>query len=776
MNREQCCRLWLGVVLGIGMLAGSGSAFAASERGVLIEAESFAEPGGWVLDTQAIEQMGSPYLMAHGLGRPVADAVTTVAIPQPGRYRVFVRTKDWVARWEAPGQPGRFQVLLNGQPLDETFGTQGAEWFWHDGGSVELEGTEVTVTLRDLTGFNGRCDAIYLSPDNQAPPNDQASLPDWRRQRLGLPETPIEQEPYDLVVVGGGLAGMSTAISAARMGCRVALIQNRPVLGGNNSDEIRVWARGRTRRNRFPRIGEIVEEFAADGSQSPWPTSEVSDEPKEAVVRAEPLIDLFLNHHATRVQMDEAGQRIAAVVAFDTRTSQEKRFTAPLFADCTGHGTIGYLAGADYEMRPEGQVGMGMSNMWRWDEAEQPVAFPETPWALDLNMGDFPYPQNQHGPWFWEGGFKKHPIRDLEAIRDGNLRAVFGAFNAMKNREGAADHQNAYLSWVAYIGGTRESRRLLGDVILSGDHIRADRQFPDGVVPTTWSIDLHYPREEYAEKFPERPFIARAVFDRPPALQRPEGYLVPYRCFYSRNVPNLFMAGRCVSVTREGLGTVRVMQTGGMMGEVVGKAAAICVRRQIEPRDVYEQHLEELFELLRLPGQARRATVDGPLKMPEVLLPAHFRGPFSGLDPTKLDGIVLDTADAQREGRWTVGQGLPRYIGWNYLYSSADSGARIRFPFNPPHTGPYEVRLAYQAHENRGTAVPVTIRCGEREQTLRIDMRQAPPQDEAFLSLGTFRFVQDQTGSIEIGTEGAGGVVHADAVQFLPQEAETPEP
>ncbi len=768
MNRAM--RGSLLVVFGMGLMTGVGSAVASPEHGVLVEAESFAEPGGWVLDTQAIEQMGSPYLMAHGLGQPVADAVTTIEVPEPGRYWVFVRTKDWVARWDVAGQPGRFQLLIDGQPLEETFGTRGAEWFWHEGGPVEIERSEVTVTLRDLTGFNGRCDAIYFSPVDQAPPNDNTLLPGWRRQRLGLPEEPVEQGPYDLVVVGGGLDGISTAVSAARMGCRVALIQNRPVLGGNNSNEIRVWARGRTRRNRFPRIGEIVEEFAADGSQSPWPTSEVSDEPKKAVVQAEPNIDLFLNHHATGVQMDESGERIAAVDAIDTRTSRETRFTARLFADCTGHGTIGALAGADYEMRPEDEIGMGMSNMWRWYEADQPVPFPETPWALDLNMGDFPYPRNNHGPWFWEGGFLKHPIRDLEAIRDWNLRAVFGAFNAMKNRDGAADHENAYLAWVAYIGGTRESRRLVGDVILSGDHIREDRQFSDGVVPTTWSIDLHYPREEYAEKFPERPFIARAVFDRPPALQRPEGYLVPYRCFYSRNVPNLFMAGRCVSVTREGLGTVRVMQTGGMMGEVVGKAVAICVQRQVEPRDVYEQHLEDLFELLRLPGQARRETVEDPITMPEELLSAHFRGPVSGLDPEKLDGMVIDTEDAQREGNWTVGRGLPRYIGWNYLYASAGSGARIRFQFTPPRPGRYEVRLAYQSHENRGTAVPVTVRCAEREQTLRIDMRQTPPLDEAFISLGTFRFAEDQAGSVEIGTEAAGGVVHADAVQFLPIE------
>jgi len=120
-----------------GLLALAGVALAGQQ--VLVEAESFTDQGGWVLDTQFIANMGSPYLLAHGMGRPVPDATTRIQLPATGIYRVFVRTKDWVARWSAPGQPGRFQVLVNGRPLPETFGTQSAEWFWQDGGVVQLE-------------------------------------------------------------------------------------------------------------------------------------------------------------------------------------------------------------------------------------------------------------------------------------------------------------------------------------------------------------------------------------------------------------------------------------------------------------------------------------------------------------------------------------------------------------------------------------------------------------------------------------------------------------
>ncbi len=182
---------------------------------------------------------------------------------RPEAYRVWARTIDWVARWDAKPSPGKFQILFNDEPLDETFGTKGADWNWHDGGTVELSKGDCELRLKDLTGFDGRCDCIYLTTDLDAtPPPADKVLSDWRRKQLGLPEKPQTRGPYDLVVIGGGYAGMGSAISAARMGCRVALVQDRPVLGGNGSSEVRVWAKGNIRRGKFPRIGEIIEEFA----------------------------------------------------------------------------------------------------------------------------------------------------------------------------------------------------------------------------------------------------------------------------------------------------------------------------------------------------------------------------------------------------------------------------------------------------------------------------------------------------------------------------------
>lgn len=732
---------------------------SARAADLLIEAESFTDHGGWQLDTQFIGEMGSPYLLAHGLGRPVKDATTKVTFPETGKYRVFVRTKDWVAQWKAPGQPGRFQLVVDGKPLEETFGTQGAEWFWHEGGEVEITKPEVTIALHDLTGFEGRCDAVFFTQGTDPPPNDSKILPAWRRDLLGLSERPTEKEGYDLVIIGGGYSGMGAAISAARMGLKVALIQDRPVLGGNGSSEVRVWAMGLIRRGRFPRVGEIIEEFCDHAKKSPGTYEEFGDEKKEAIVRAEPNIDLFLNHHAFNVETEN--NQIVSVSAFDTRTSEEKRFSGKFFADCTGHGTIGYLSGADWDMTPKGR--MGMSNMWAWGEGEKPVEFPETPWALDLTMKDFPYPRDHHGQWFWEGGFDKDPIHEAEAIRDWNMRAVYGAFNAMKNRDGADKHKTAYLTWMAFIGGPRESRRLMGDVVLTQEDIVKKRSFPDGCVPSTWSIDLHYPKKQYAKKFPENPFISIAEHDY--SVDRNFGYPVPYRCFYSRNIGNLFMAGRCISVTHEALGTTRVMKTCGMMGEVVSKAASICIKNGSTPREVYTKHLGELLKLLELPGKARRATVNDEIIIPKDALPlAGPNGLPTGLDPKKLKGLIVDDRDAKQQGIWTEGQGLKGYVGHGYHYSTKGS---ITYELKAPKAGTFELRLAYQPHENRGDKVPVLVETQAGRKPLEINMQKAPPIEDTFISLGEYTLSEEEPLTVVLSTEGAGGHVHADAVQLI---------
>src|SRR4051794_17165480 len=183
---------------------------------VLVEPESAPALGGWVVDQQFMDLMGSPYLLAHGLGEPVQDAVMQVELPSPGIYRVWVRTRDWVAPWKAPGAPGKFQVLFDEKPLATVFGTEGAKWHWQDGGTVEV-GKTATLALHDLTGFEGRCDAILLCRDEKfIPPNEGSELEALRTELLGWTNEPADGGAFDFVVVGGGIAGTAAAVAAAR--------------------------------------------------------------------------------------------------------------------------------------------------------------------------------------------------------------------------------------------------------------------------------------------------------------------------------------------------------------------------------------------------------------------------------------------------------------------------------------------------------------------------------------------------------------------------------
>jgi hypothetical protein len=621
-------------------LAASVVAVRADE--LLIDAEGFTDLGGWVVDQQSMDQMGSPYLMAHGLGEPVADARTTFQIRRGGQHRIWVRTRDWVGKWKgdefngpmkASGSPGIFHLVLNERPLEILFGETGAEWHWQDGGTIELAAGEHRLALRDLTGFNGRCDAILLSDSPGFVPGGSLDEIQALRGRL-LPGQQVVKEKggYDLVVVGGGMAGICAAVSAARYGCSVALIQDRPVLGGNNSSEVRVGLSGLIRKKPYPELGNLVEQLGPVGHWNLWEAnrrpeleyskeilaiiqkhpekkehnagdaSNYQDDKKLRYVLAERNITLLLNTRANGVEMKDG--RIAAVLAQDIRSGGKLKISGRIFADCTGDGNLGYLAKADFrigreskahtgeELAPsvEDNLVMGTSVQWNTRVEEEASGFPKTPWAVAFT--EETCVETVRGDWDWETGALLNNATRMEEIRDYALRVVFGNWNVLKN---SADpkRQKKFakrkLNWVAYIGGKRESRRLMGDFVLRQQDIVGRIPYPDASVTTTWTIDLHYP---------EKPLCACDAFQSKAHHVTIDPYPIPYRCFYSRNVPNLMMAGRNISVSHVALGTVRVMRTTGMMGEVVGMANAVMKEHQCLPREVYTDHLARLKQLM----------------------------------------------------------------------------------------------------------------------------------------------------------------------------------
>lgn len=557
-----------------------------------------------MVDQQFMDLMGSSYLMAHGLGTPVSDATTTVNFAKTGEYTVFVRTYNWTSPWTTKEGPGKFQLTVNGRVLNnKILGTKSTAWEWQEVGKVKTSSGTVTIGLRDLTGFNGRCDAVYFTMDNVLPPNEREALTAFRKEKLGLPEVVPNAGKFDLVVVGGGVAGTAAALTAARQGLKVALIQDRPVLGGNNSSEVRVHLGGRINLDPYPKLGDVVNEIAPLRGGNAQPGDYYEDEKKLEMVNAENNISLFLNFRAFKVEKE--GTTIKTVFARHIETAEELSFSAPLFADCTGDGTIGYLAGADFAMGRESKaefneatapeetdkMTMGSSVQWYSKEGDKSSDFPEFDYGMDFNETNAQ--KVTMGEWTWETGMNFDQISDFERIRDYGMLVVYSNWSYLKNKSSfKEEYKNKYLDWVAYIAGKRESRRLIGDKVLTEQDITDFVIYPDASAPTSWTIDLHYPDPKNTEHFPGAEFKSIAVH------KTIHPYPIPYRCFYSRNVDNLFMAGRNISVTHVALGTVRVMRTTGMMGEVVGMAASVAAKNKTTPRGVYQKHLDELQRLM----------------------------------------------------------------------------------------------------------------------------------------------------------------------------------
>ncbi|HEY3379271.1 MAG TPA: FAD-dependent oxidoreductase [Armatimonadota bacterium] len=475
----------------------------------------------------------------------------------------------------------------------------------------------------------------------------------------------------DVCVIGGGLAGMAAAISAARHGAQVALVQDRPVLGGNASSEIRMHVCGA--HGDYMRETGIVEEIKlANAYRNPTRNYSIWDSVLYEAVRFTPNLQLFLNCSVNNVTMD--GSRIAAVTGWQLTTETWQTIHADYFADCSGDSILAPLSGAEYRLGREAREEfdediapieadkrtMGMSCLIQLREMDAPQPFIAPSWAYTYPSDDsLPYRDHKaNGSNFWwlEVGGEHDSIHDTETLRDELLKIAYGVVDHIKNQ---GDHgaENWQLEWLGFLPGKRESRRYVGDHILTQNEVRAEGRFPDLVAYGGWSMDDHHPAGFYYPGYP-------TIFH--PA---PSPYGIPYRCLYSRNIDNLFFAGRNISATHSAMSSTRVMSTCAILGQAVGTAAALAVREQTSPRGVYERHLDALQQTLLdddcyLPWQRRTVS---PLAQAATLS-------ASSGDPSPLRN-GYDRPIGEEDNGWTGVCG--DWIAYTFATAQPVTGLRI---------------------------------------------------------------------------------------------------
>lgn len=575
-----------------------------ASNSILLSGSMFSDKGGWTVDSQYMDQMGSTYLLAHGLGNPVRDAVTRFEVENGGEYNVFVRTRNWTSRWSDAPTPGIFRLMINRVDQGVDFGTGSGEWHWQNGGKRYLKKGVHEVTVHDLTGFEGRFDAILFTMADVAPDDSLETVFYLRNNLMGVDPLPQDKGEFDFVVAGGGVAGMCAAIAAARNGVKVALIQDRTVLGGNNSSEVRVGLGGRLNIGNYPSLGYLMNEFGPARKGNARPKEYYEDDKKLQAVLNEKNITLFLGYRITSVTKDSP-RTIRSVVATNVMDYSKIEVRGRLFSDCTGDAGLGFLAGAQWHMGrdPKSRYGepsapveedgitLGASVQWYSEEGETPCSFPAIDWGLPVDERNVQVVRR--GQWYWEVGMRDDQIEEAEMIRDYGMYVAYSNWAYLKNNEKYRDeYANSYLGWLSFIAGKRESRRLVGEFVLKEQDLKDFVIYPDGTACTSWYIDNHEPDPENSKLFPGREYISKGCLT-------PLGfYPIPYRCFYSKDLDNMFMAGRNISVSHIALGTVRVMRTTAMMGEVVGLAASVCHKGNLLPRDISTSAFDKLKTLM----------------------------------------------------------------------------------------------------------------------------------------------------------------------------------
>ena len=459
-------------------------------------------------------------------------------------------------------------------------------------------------------------------------------------------------------------------------------------------------------------------------------------------VTNQPNITCNTGWRAYNVEMSPTGT-IQAVYARNVSSGERKRFSGSFFADCTGDGWLAFWGGAEFFVGRESRdtygeprapvvadsMTMGNTLMWNTYDTGTLAPFPAVPWAMSV-AGTA---AATSGGWNWEYGMHLSTIYDAEEIRDYLLRAIYGNFyNAKKS----SVNDNRALAWVPHVAGKRESRRIAGDYILKQQDILEGRWFEDSVGSATWSIDIHLPTATS--------YRSTAV------MEHVDRWFFPYRMLYSKDIPNLFMAGRNVSHSHIAMGSPRVMNTCGQMGVAVGYAAWLCDKYSCSPRDIYrsEARTEEL-----------QLTIGGSWPQRVYVEPE---------DPAR--EVIVDNSDSsgvEISGTWGESTSeTGQFYDENYLHDgNTDKGSNkwVRFTPDLPQAGAYEVYAIWSASAGRATSVLIDVVSAEGTNTVNVNMQQNGGQ---WNSLGTYAFNAGQSGSVKVGTLGTDNYVIADAVRW----------
>lgn len=425
----------------------------------------------------------------------------------------------------------------------------------------------------------------------------------------------VNEIDAELVIVGGGLSGVCAAVTAARAGVKVVLVQDRPVLGGNASSEVRLWVLGATshmgNNNRWAREGGVIDELLVENTyRNPEGNPLIFDVILLDLVRAEKNIRLLLNTSVFELDKDGAGQ-IKSVSGFCSQNSTWYTIKGKLFCDCSGDGILGFLSGAAFRMgaeskdefgekfAPSKEYGelLGHSLYFYSKDTGKPVKYIAPDFALDditriPRFRSFNAQEFGCKLWWLEYGGRLDTVYDTEEIKWELWKVVYGTWNYIKNSGNFPEAENLTLEWVGTIPGKRESRRFEGDYILTQQDIIEQRSHPDAVAYGGWSIDLH---------------PADGVFSEKPGCNQWHGkgiYQIPYRCLYSRNIPNLLLGGRIISASHVAFASSRVMATSAYAAQAAGLAAALCLQHQVLPAGIINSGLiSELQTALQKAGQ-----------------------------------------------------------------------------------------------------------------------------------------------------------------------------